>query len=124
MKTLKIIISTIALALVFGGCAYNFIVPEPTVNPDDPNAAEVSFSAEIVPIFASKCTGCHTTGKQLPDLTSDNAFSSLNSSRYVNKSTPASSLIYTKATGNHSATFTSAEAAKVLLWINQGAKNN
>lgn len=124
MKALKIIISTIALGLVFGGCAYNFIVPEPTVDPGDPNAAEVSFSTEIVPIFTSKCVRCHTTGKQNPDLTADNAYSSINSTRYINTGTPESSLIYKKPTGNHSATYSDAEAAKVLLWINQGAKNN
>jgi len=124
MKALKIIISIIAVALVLGGCAYNFIVPEPVVDPGDPDAEEISFAAEIVPIFTTKCVRCHTTGKQLPDLTADNAYSSLNSTRYVNKTTPESSLIYTKPTGNHSATYSDAEAAKILLWINQGAQNN
>ncbi|MFV0591304.1 MAG: hypothetical protein ACK5M7_07960 [Draconibacterium sp.] len=124
MKALKIIISTLVLALVFGGCAYNFIVPEPTVDPNDPNAAEVSFKAEILPIFTSKCVSCHTTGKQNPDLSADNAYSSINSSQYINQTSPESSLIYTHPTGNHSAVYTDAEAAKVLLWINQGAQNN
>jgi len=124
MKALKIIISIIAVALVLGGCAYNFIVPEEVVDPDDPNAAEVSFEAEILPIFTASCVRCHTTGKQNPDLTANNAYSSLNSTRYINLTTPESSLIYTKPTGNHSATYSDAEAAKVLLWINQGAQDN
>jgi len=124
MKALKILISTIAVALVLGGCTYNFIVPEPTVDPNDPNAAEVSFSTEIAPIFASKCTGCHTTGNTNPDLTANNAYSSINTSRYINQDSPETSLIYTKPSGNHSKTYTPAEAAKVLLWIKQGAQNN
>ncbi len=124
MRALKIIISTIALALFFGGCAYDFIPQEEVVDPDDPSAETISFSTEIVPIFASKCVGCHTAGETTPDLSTNNAYSSLNSSRYVNKSTPESSLIYTKPTGSHYGTYSDAEAAKILLWIKQGAQDN
>ncbi len=125
MKALKIIFSIVIMALIFGGCTYNFIVEETAIDPTDPDAPDVSFSQEIVPIFASKCTGCHYTGNQSPDLTADNAYSSLNTSRYINASEPASSLIYTKPspTGNH-VQYTDAEAALVLTWITQGAQPN
>lgn len=113
------------MGLIFGGCSYNWIVEEEVVDPSDPDAPAVSFSAEITPIFDAKCTSCHTTGNQMPDLTPENAYSSLNSSRYVNTSDPASSLIYTKAspTGSH-VKYSEAEAALVLTWITQGAQNN
>ena len=125
MKALKIILSIVVMGLIFGGCTYNFIVEEEVVDPNDPNTPDVSFSAEIAPIYTSKCTSCHTTGNQNPDLTSANAYNSLNSSRYINTSDPASSLIYTKPspTGNH-VKYSEAEAALVLTWITQGAQNN
>ena len=125
MKALKIILSIFAMGLIFGGCAYNFIVEEEVVDPTDPDAPEVSFSGEIVPVFSSKCVSCHTTGNQMPDLSPENAYSSLNTSRYINTSDPASSLIYTKPspTGNH-VKYSEAEAALVLTWITQGAQNN
>lgn len=125
MKALKIIFSIVIMALIFGGCTYNFIVEETVLDPDDPDTPDVSFSAQIAPIFASKCTACHYTGNQAPDLTAANAYSSLNTSRYISTSDPASSLIYTKPspTGNH-VQYSDAEAALVLTWITQGAQNN
>lgn len=125
MKTLKIIFSIVIMALIFGACTYDFIVEEAVIDPDDPDTPDISFSTQIAPIFASKCTACHYSGNQLPDLTSENAYSSLNTSRYINRSEPASSLIYTKPspTGNH-VKYTEAEAALVLTWITQGAQNN
>ncbi|WP_372647909.1 hypothetical protein [Draconibacterium sp.] len=125
MKALKIILSIFLIGLIFGGCAYNWIVEEEVIDPTDPDAPEVSFSAEITPIFSAKCTACHTTGNQMPDLTPSNAYNSLNSSRYINTSDPASSLIYTKPspTGSH-VKYSESEAALVLTWITQGAQNN
>jgi len=125
MRTLKTLLSLIVLAIIMSSCTYNWIVEEDEIDPTDPEAPEVSFSAEITPIFASKCIGCHDTGGQSPDLTSANAYSSLTgSSRYVNTSEPATSLIYTKPTGSHFATYSGSEASLVLTWITQGAKNN
>ncbi|WP_320112415.1 hypothetical protein [Draconibacterium orientale] len=124
MKALKNLISIFLIGLIFGGCAYNWIVEEQAIDPGDPNAPEVSFSTQIVPIFTSKCITCHTTGSQTPDLTPANAYNSLNSSRYVNTSNPESSLIYTKPLSSHSQTYSTAEAALVLTWITQGAQNN
>ena len=92
------------------------------------NAPEVSFSTEIQPIFNAKCVSCHTTGGQLPDLSANNSYTSLNTSRYTNTSSPESSLIYTHpnpATTEHEwMKYSEAEAAIVLTWITQGVKNN
>jgi len=124
MRTLKTLLSLIVLAIIMSSCTYSWIVEEDVIDPSDPDAPEVSFSSEIAPIF-SKCTGCHNTGGQTPDLTAANAYSSLTSSSlYVNTSEPESSLIYTKPTGNHFATYSASEASLVLTWITQGAKNN
>jgi hypothetical protein len=129
MKSLKFLFTVVLIAFFFVGCKYDFIVPEeiPVIDPDDPNAEQISFSSDIVPIFESKCTACHTTGKQRPDLSAANAYSSLNSTRYLNSSDAELSFIYTKpnpdASGTHQK-YSAGEAALVLGWIQQGAKNN
>ena len=125
MKIFKILSGLVVLVFLSTSCLYNFIVPEEPLDPTDPDTPDISFSSEIVPIFEAKCTACHSTGNQMPDLTSGNAFNSINSSRYVNTTDPASSLIYTKASpdGDH-IKYTEAEAALVLTWITQGAQNN
>ena len=129
MKALVKILLIFGVVLFFEGCVYDFIVPEtiPVIDPDDPNAEQISFSADILPIFQSKCVSCHTTGKQLPDLSAANAYSSLNSTRYINSSSPDQSKIYTRPkpsnTDSHPK-YSEAEAAIVLVWIQQGAKNN
>lgn len=129
MKALKFLFTVVLIALFFVGCKYDFIVPEeiPVVDPDDPNAEQISFSSDIIPIFESKCVACHTTGKQRPDLSATNAYSSLNSTRYLNSSEAEQSLIYSKpnpdAGGTHQK-YSAGEAALVLGWIKQGAKDN
>ena len=131
MKVLKLF-SIILLIIVFSGCKYDFIIPEdiPVVNPDDPNVAEISFLNDIIPIFNdnNNCTACHKTGGQIPDLTPDHAYASLNSTRYINSSKPEESRIYlhpNPKTSTHThKKYTAAEAATILLWIQQGAKNN
>ncbi|MBT3385913.1 MAG: hypothetical protein HN778_20560 [Prolixibacteraceae bacterium] len=132
MKILKFFFAIVMITLLFTGCKYSFIVPEevPVIDPNDPNAVEIKFSSDILPIFTnnSNCTSCHNTGGQIPDLTAENAFSSLNSTRYINSGTPNESLIYTIAnpdTEEHQQKkYTATEAVYVLAWIQQGAKNN
>ena len=127
MKIFKLLFAVVAVTLILSGCKYDFIVPEDVPDPDDPNAEQVSFAQEIQPIFTNNCTSCHDTGGQMPDLTAGNAYSSINTTRYINFDTPGESLIYTRPhpsnTGSHP-TYSESQAAKLLLWINQGAQNN
>lgn len=132
MNKLKYFIPIAVIAFIFSACKYDFIIPEKVVivDPNDPNAEVIKFSESVLPIFNgnNNCTSCHKTGGQAPDLTTANAFSAINSSRYVNKTTPAESKIYTHPsplTTTHSQKkYTEAQAAIVLGWITQGAKNN
>ena len=127
MKSLKYLFAFTILVLGLAGCTYNFIVPEeiPVIDPDDPNAEQVSYSEQIQPIFNTKCIVCHN-GSRNPNLSSGNSFTSL-SSGYINLTTAEESLIYTKpnptAGGSH-IKYSALEAALVLGWIKQGAKNN
>ena len=131
MKTLKFLFTVVVIALLFGGCKYDFIVEEeiPVVDPEDPNAEQISFSSDILPIFTTgnNCTSCHSTGKTAPDLTATKAYSAL-ISKYVNTTSPEQSKIYTvpksDVSGHSQKKYTANQAALVLLWIQQGAKNN
>ena len=77
MKKYNIFLIIILVTLLFTSCKYDFIQPEP-VTPIDPNVP-VSFATKIAPIFSAgdKCTSCHKTGGQTPDLTAANAFSQI-----------------------------------------------
>ena len=129
MNKFKYILPILAMALLFSACKYDFILPEEiiVVDPDNPDSQVIGFAEYVMPIFNNNCIACHKTGGQVPNLTTGNAYSSLNTSRYINKAAPAESLIYTKpspnAGGSHKK-YTEAEAAIVLAWITQGAKNN
>ncbi len=136
MKIIKLLLAIVVVAFLFSSCKYSFIVPfdEPGEGPGDPDNPDstivTSFKTDIIPIFndGNYCVSCHTTGKQLPDLTPDKAFASLNSTRYVNKTTPEESKIYKHPhpdTNEHlQKKYNSQMAAKVLKWIQEGAKNN
>lgn len=128
MKTLKLLLPVVFLVLLIASCQYDFILPPVTPPPID-STQVISFSAQVEPIFTTEgCIQCHKTGGQMPDLTTGNAFNSLNSTRYINKTTPEESLIYLYP-NPESAThtwkkYTAADAQIVLQWIKQGAENN
>jgi hypothetical protein len=128
MKKIKIFFLLLVIACGTVGCIYDFIAPEETV-PIDPTV-KVSFATQIAPIFntSDNCTVCHRAGNQAPDLTTSNAYNSINNSKYLNLTTPAESVIYKVpspgSTVHSHKTYTATQAALVLTWIQQGAKNN
>lgn len=128
-KLSRLLLLVFLTGVLLSGCKYNWLVPEELViiDPDDPSQ-QVSFSEVIVPIFTSgnNCTACHN-GSQIPDLREDRAYASINTTRYINKTDPEQSRIYqvpNPAMGSHYKQFTASQAALVLAWIQQGAKNN
>jgi len=121
MKKHSIFLIIIVFALLIGGCKYDFIMPE-VVPPPDNGGNPISFSGQIVPIFAEKCMTCHDN--QSPKLGASVAFSQL-VPNYVNLSNPAGSKIYTIPTsGTHYAKVSASQGALILAWITEGAKNN
>lgn len=134
MKTLKLLLAITAVALLLiNGCVYKYIVPEEIPDIPDPNdttAVQISFANEIVPIFTNGnfCTACHKTGSQAPDLTADNAYNSLRTTKYLNKDNPQESKIYKYPhpdTSTHTRKkYSAAQANLILGWIIQGAKDN
>jgi hypothetical protein len=113
--------------IIQNGCIYDFVAPEEDTNSVDTTVV-INFSTQIQPAFTANCILCHKPGGISPDLTAGNAYASINSSKYINTSSPAQSLIYRRAStsGGFSghATLPSAQAALLLGWIQQGAKNN
>jgi hypothetical protein len=84
----------------------------------------VAFTQDILPIFSNNCIACHG-GSQKPDLRSDKAYLSLTNGGYYDLITPTDSKIYKKLIlGSHETRATDVEKQKILLWIQQGAKND
>ncbi|HEY3371734.1 MAG TPA: cytochrome c [Prolixibacteraceae bacterium] len=119
MKKHNLFLILILFSLATISCKYDFVLPE-VVAP----VSNVSFSQDITPIFEAKCTVCHKTGVQAPDLTAANAYSQIVPA-FVNTASPETSVIYINASsGNHAAKVSATQAAKILQWITEGAKNN
>jgi hypothetical protein len=122
-RTTYLILALVSLLLT--GCKYDFILPVEV----PPITGSVKFSTQIAPIFStgSKCTSCHKTGGESPDLSAANAYAAIKPG-LVNTTAPAQSIIYTfpsPTTGTHSwKKYTAGEAALILAWITEGANNN
>ncbi len=130
MKKIKLFFAIIACILALVACKYDFIIPAEIPSVDDPDAPAVSFSQQVLPIFTSNnnCIACHKSGGTSPDLTAANAYNSINNSKYINTTNPAESKIYSvvapSTSGHTHKKYTASEAAIVLAWITQGARNN
>ena len=116
------------LLLIMNACYYDQVIP---VEPSAEDVGNVTFSADIIPIFNASCnvSGCHSAGGQKPNLTPANAYTSLMTGGYVNKTTPESSVIYQRMKGADGTPMpptgsNSTYNAKVLKWIELGAQNN
>ena len=126
-KSIRLLLASLLVVLTTG-CIYDWVVPEEV--PDVPVGVEISFADQILPIFTTgnNCTSCHRSGGTPPDLTAANAYSQINTAKYINRSTPAESGIYKvpapSSTTHRHKVYTAQQAALILAWIEQGAKNN
>ena len=121
MKKHTIYLILILFSLLISSCKYDYILPVVVVP-----VSNVSFATQVAPSFSTgnKCTACHKPGATSPDLTATNAYASI-VPEFVNTTTPELSTIYVNASsGNHKATVTATQAALILQWIKEGAKNN
>jgi hypothetical protein len=125
MKKRFIFLFTVLLSLFVTGCRYDFILPVP----ETPVTGDISFATQVEPIFntGNKCTSCHKTGGQSPSFTTGQSYASIVPS-LVNTAKPDQSMIYTfpgPTTSTHTwKKLSTGEAAIILQWITQGAKNN
>jgi len=140
MKFLKhqkqwFIVILFALAVIFNGCKHPpgvYYNNTPTAS-GNCSADTVYFQNDILPLLNSSCavSGCHdaSTGKEGVVLTD---YGAVMRTGGINLQSPASSRIYRAVTGSGERhmppagypSWTSAQAADLLTWISQGAKNN
>ncbi len=95
----------------------------------------VSFSKDIIPILNAGCllnSGCHLGANSLNheiDLDSAVAYTSLTSKGYITTKNPTASIFYVELTTGVMpkpplAALPAGEQKLILLWIEQGAKDN
>ena len=102
--------------LLFGSCE-KVVYPIPEL-PDS-----VSYTLDIQPIWDNNCVSCHS-GSRDPDLRPENSYASLINGGYVDTDNPEESILIKKLYGSHDARATETEKQLILLWIEEGAKNN
>lgn len=123
MKIFKALITFALAGFILCSCEYEWIQPEKIPIPDD-----VSFSADVMPIFNNGCNTnvCHGAGGTAPDLSEANAYTSLITDGYIDTETPESSIIYTTMTTGNMVPYVQnpSDPDIILAWIEQGALNN
>jgi mono/diheme cytochrome c family protein len=90
-------------------------------------SGDISYAADIQPIFNDNCVACHQAGTGVPlDLEESVSYNNLNSGSYLNVAEPELSVLYVKInTGGSMAPYaTDNNRAVILKWIEQGALNN
>ena len=93
------------------------------------NTIDGLFATQLIPLFSIKCVACHRSGGESPDLSSTSTYSNIINKNLVNIAIPTISKIYSVPNPTNTTThswkkYTTDEAALVLKWIQQGAKNN
>jgi hypothetical protein len=120
-KKYAFIIVVLMGLITLWSCEYEKISPEPL----PPVTDTIHYSTDIQPIWNGSCNsaGCHggTTG---PNLSESTSYNELMNGDFVNTSDPVSSKIYTEMVGGMSSWTNASQANLVLVWIQQGAKNN
>ena len=122
-------VSIVILMFAISGCYKTTTL---VVNPGSNITVEQSFAKDITPIFDKSCalSGCHMSGAKSPDLSSGNAYKSLNDGRYFIAGDPDNSVLIFWLTGKKFPAMPMGTGlnqeinAKVYAWIKQGAKNN
>jgi|WetSurMetagenome_2_1015567.scaffolds.fasta_scaffold406232_1 hypothetical protein len=129
-KLLYLFIAALVITVLLNSCEKKTIDLGSGDEPYNPTAPadSVRFNADIIPVFTTECTGCHSIGGGLqPELEASVAYSSIIDGGYVNTSNPSNSILYTTiepVTTLHGGGQHKTAADKILVWIQQGAKNN
>ena len=124
---MKIIFKTLemfVLLTLIASCTKEYVTPTAEL------PTNVSFSTDIQPIFTNNCVACHG-GSTSPNLTASKAYASLTSNNLVVSGNASGSKLYSRMTGANgnsvmppSGKLSTSDLNKVLVWINEGAKNN
>jgi len=118
MRRLMLIL-TGSLLMILTGCT-KYEIPKPDCPEDLPT--NVSYAADVQPIFDARCVMCHSGG-QAPDLSAGWSYDELTGGGYLDTDFPCSSSLYTKLAEGHNAP-PDEELLTILGWISEGAENN
>jgi len=114
MKRLTFLTVCVVVGLICS--CEKYVIPKSDIPTD------VSYSADVQPIFDTKCISCHPPNKSL-DLRPEFSYDALIDGGYVNTDDPESSTVYSKMKEGHGKA-TEEESNVVLGWIIEGAENN
>lgn len=91
---------------------------------------DISYSADVQPIFDNNCVGCHNgtgtadNGLSL-DLSQGSSYNELMTREFIDTASAETSVLYLQmSSSSHSYYSSSTNRATVLTWIQQGAKDN
>jgi hypothetical protein len=122
-QLLKLFVIIMAFQIVSSNCTYDTL-PTPKIEVPD----SVSLSNNVIPLInelGCNNSGCHMSGGVTPDLTPENAYSSLVFQGYVKIDDPLLSPVYQKITAGSMERYANDEFKAILLaWIQQGALDN
>lgn len=116
----QILVALVLVTAIIGisSCEkYSFMPPVISV------ADTLHFQKDIQPIFNANCISCHGA-LQSPILKDGKAYKNLKDGGFINLPGETSRLYVHMISSGHTARSTDSEKQKVLIWINQGAKNN
>jgi len=112
--------------LAIEACKYDDILP-----PEPDPGITISFSEDVIPIFNASCnvSSCHNGSGPSPDLRASVAFDNLWEAVLIDTIEPANSELYLWMTGAKGLAMPPqgvqpVDAATILQWIDQGAKDN
>ena len=109
-----------SMIVILASCT-QYEIPAPECPEDLPT--NVSYSADVQPIFDANCVMCHSGG-QSPDLRPDWSYDELIDGGYVDTDFPCSSKLYEILTGSHDGRATDEEELIILGWMDEGAEDN
>jgi len=115
-----LMILTGSMIVILSGCT-KYEIPAAECPEDLPT--NVSYSADVQPIFDANCVMCHAGG-QSPDLSPGWSYDELIDGDYVDTDFPCSSPLYEVFSGTHDGRARDEELLTILGWIDEGAKDN
>jgi hypothetical protein len=116
---IKFSLFVFSISIMFIACQWVSI--EPVVTDNTGGADTVKLSTYLQPIFTSNCITCHASRN--PVLTQGNTYNSLTTGGFVDILNPTSSKIVIQTNTGHGG-LTPTQKNNLLIWIQQGAKNN
>lgn len=127
IKKLKTLLTIFFVLFILSSCTKDQVVPDPPAAKVPSVPGQISYAAEIQPIFTANCITCHGVGGTTPTLVEGKSYQSLmNTPGLIDTATPGNSKLYQVMVpgGAMSSFCTKENADSTYKWISQGAKNN